>query len=155
LKIPQQALIDVSSAYNPALSYGAQGILGLGFTSLSTVDFLVNKTGNSTGRSVLFNAFATNPNEPNFIAFALSNGTRSGNEDEYEGSFAIGEYEDDFKSVAQTNEIPTWPVNAPSRWNVLLEALIVGQTIVPVTTNVTGAPSNRAVALLDSGTSFT
>ena len=57
---------------NPALSYGALGIVGLGFTSLSTVDALVNHTGTDSGRSLLYNAFKDNPSEPNFIAFLLS-----------------------------------------------------------------------------------
>jgi saccharopepsin len=153
LDIPNQALMDISSAYNPALSYGADGILGLGFTSLSTIDALVNKTGSDAGRSLLYNAFAQNKSEPNFVAFALE---RSGDSDPdaISGSFAIGEYEPQWAKVADTSAIPTWPVVSPTRWNILLEALIVNQTITPVTTNVTGAPSNRAVALIDSGTSY-
>jgi hypothetical protein len=156
IDVPKQALLDVSEAVNPAFIFKAQGILGLGFTSLSTIDFLVNKTGASTGRSFLFNAFATNKSEPNFIAFALSQGTHGvpANE-EFEGSFAIGEYEDKFKHIAETDKIPTWPPHAPTRWNVLLDAIIVNQTITTVTTEVTDAPSNRAVAMLDSGTSYT
>jgi hypothetical protein len=50
--------------------------------------------------------------------------------------------------------IPTWPVSSPSRWNVLVEALLVGNTVVTPNTTVVGAPANRAVALLDSGTSY-
>jgi saccharopepsin len=40
--------------------------MGLGFTSLSRIDALVNKTGSSSGRSLLYNLFSDNPNEPNF-----------------------------------------------------------------------------------------
>jgi hypothetical protein len=54
-----------------------------------------------------------------------------------------------------TTAISTWPISTPSRWNVLLEALLVGNTVVTPTTDVVGAPSNRAVVLLDSGTSYT
>jgi saccharopepsin len=153
LDIPNQALMDVSSASNPALSYGADGILGLGFTSLSTIDALVNKSGSSAGRALLYNAFSQNKSEPNFIAFTLE---RSGDSDAdaISGSFAIGEYEPQYAKIADTSAIPTWPIVAPTRWNILLEALIVNQTITSVSTNVTGAPSNRAVALLDSGTSY-
>jgi hypothetical protein len=88
LSVPQQALLDVSAAQNPALGYGADGIAGLGFTSLSTIDALVNASSQSTGRSLLYNLFAVNPSEPNFLAFALQRSTEAG--DEVEGSFSIG-----------------------------------------------------------------
>jgi hypothetical protein len=71
VSITNQSYLDVSTTNNPALAYGAEGILGLGFTSLSTIDSLVNQTGSSAGRSLLFNAFHDKPSEPNFISFAL------------------------------------------------------------------------------------
>lgn len=71
VSITNQSYLDVSTANNPALAYGAEGILGLGFTSLWTIDSLVNQTGSSAGRSLLFNAFHDKPSEPNFISFAL------------------------------------------------------------------------------------
>ncbi|KAH7929443.1 acid protease [Leucogyrophana mollusca] len=153
ISIPKQAFLDVSSAQNPALSYGADGILGLGFTSLSTVDALVNSTGASTGRTLLYNLFQDNPSEPNFIAFSLESTTDAG--DTIAGSFSVGETEPAYANVTSTNKIPTWPVNSPTRWNVLLDSFIVGTQTVPVSSSVSGAPSNKAVVLLDSGTSYT
>lgn len=88
ISIPSQAFLDVASVINPATGYGAVGIVGLGFTSLSTIDALVNSTGSSTGRSLLYNMFADNPSEPNFISFALQRSSEP--DDEVEGSFAIG-----------------------------------------------------------------
>jgi len=88
LSVPKQALLDVSTAQNPALGYGANGIAGLGFTSLSTIDALVNASSASTGRSLLYNMFDANPKEPNFLAFSLQRSTEAG--DEVEGSFSIG-----------------------------------------------------------------
>lgn len=69
--------------------------------------------------------------------------------------FGTGEYEEAYAAVENNTAISTWPVNSPTRWNVLLEAVIIGNTTVIPTTTVSGAPSNRAVALLDSGTSYT
>lgn len=66
-----------------------------------------------------------------------------------------GEYDPQYAEVANTTSIPTWPINSPKRWNVLLDAVIVGDQIVTPTTTVVGAPSNKAVVLLDSGSSFT
>ncbi|KAJ7068270.1 aspartic peptidase domain-containing protein [Mycena amicta] len=154
INVSSQALLDVSSANNPALAYGAEGLVGLGFTSLSSIDSAINKTGASTGRSLLYNLFQDNPSEPNFIAFSLQRSTDSS--DTVQGTFSIGEVEPEYAAVLNTTAIPTWPVASPNRWNVLLEALLIGsdKTIIPNTT-VTNAPSNRAVVLLDSGTSYT
>lgn len=152
ISVPSQAFLDVSSAQNPALSYGAVGLLGLGFDSLSNIDALVNSTGASTGRSLLYNLFQDNPSEPNFIALSLQS---TSDDDQVTGSFAIGETESQYSNVTSTNKIPTWPVNSPSRWNVLLDSFIVGTETYSVSTGVQGAPSNKAVVLLDSGTSYT
>jgi saccharopepsin len=142
----------VSSAQNPAISYGTSGIIGLGFTSLSTIDSLVNKTGSSSGRSFLYNLFLDNPSEPNFIAFSLQRS--SDPTADVQGTFLIGELDPEYAAVNQTSPIPTFPVTNPTRWTVLLDAILVGETIISMTTSVPSAPSNRAVALLDSGTSY-
>ncbi|KAJ7507805.1 aspartic peptidase domain-containing protein [Mycena galericulata] len=153
INVASQALLDVSSANNPALGYGADGLVGLGFTSLSSIDHAVNATGASTGRSLLYNLFQDNPSEPNYIAFSLQRSTDPS--DTIQGTFSIGEVEPQYSAVLNGTAIPTWPVSYPNRWNVLLEALIVGSTVVTPTTSVVNAPSNRAVVLLDSGTSYT
>ena len=126
--------------------------MGLGFTSLSTIDALVNKTGSSSGRSLLYNLFSDNPQEPNFIAFSLQRSTDPTSH--IEGTFLIGELDPDYAAVNQTSPIPTFPMTSPNRWTVLIEALLVGNSVIPMTTTVPNTPSNRAVALLDSGTSY-
>ena len=88
ISVPTQALLDVSSSLNPALSYGAEGLLGLGFTSLSTIDHVVNATGSSMGRSLLYNLFQDNPSEPNFIAFSLQRSSEA--DSTVQGTFTIG-----------------------------------------------------------------
>ena len=152
IQIANQSFLDVSNASNPALSYGAQGLLGLGFTSLSTIDYLLNQTGSSAGRSFLFNAFSINPREPNFVSFALSRS--ADDQDQVSGEMTIGEYIQEYEQIEQTHAIPTWPVKNPERWNVLLEAVHVGASPVLVTSKIPKAPTNRAVALLDTGTSY-
>jgi len=61
---------------------------------------------------------------------------------------------EEYKDVVNSKEISTFPVNSPSRWNVLLDAAIIGDNVFYPTTTVNGAPINKAVALLDSGTSY-
>jgi saccharopepsin len=153
VQVANQSFLDVSVANNPALGYGADGLLGLGFTSLSNIDHLMNQTGSSAGRSFLFNAFSLNPQEPNFISFALSRSNDA--EDEVDGAMTIGEYIEEYKQIEQTPPISTWPISQPNRWNVLLEAIHVGAKPVMVTSKINNAPVNRAVVLLDTGTSYT
>lgn len=90
LSVASQAFLDAAQVKNPALQYGAQGIVGLGFTSLSTIDALLNQKGSDTGRALLYNLFVQDVTEPNFIAFALQRSTQP--DDEVEGSFAVGEH---------------------------------------------------------------
>ncbi|KIP12708.1 hypothetical protein PHLGIDRAFT_32641, partial [Phlebiopsis gigantea 11061_1 CR5-6] len=153
ISVKSQAFLDVSAAQNPALSYGALGIVGLGFTSLSTVDALVNHTGSASGRSLLYNAFSDNATEPNYIAFSLQRSSQPG--DDVEGTFSIGEVVEEYASVLNTDPIPTWPESYPTRWNVLLDAVVIGSNTVAVNSSVSGVPSGKAVVLLDSGTSYT
>lgn len=152
ITVPSQVFLDASVVQNPALNYGAVGTLGLGFTSLSALDQAVNATGASTGRSLLYNLFNNNPSEPNFISFAFQRSLEPG--DDVQGSFAIGEYEPQYAAVANNTPISTFPVNSPKRWTVLVDALLTGGSAVIPSTTIPNAPSNKAVALIDSGTSL-
>ncbi|TBU33278.1 acid protease [Dichomitus squalens] len=155
INVPKQAFIDASEASNPILSYGVDGIVGLGFSKLSSVDNALTNAGQSDGKALLSNLFADNPKEPNFIAFALQRTTESGGD--VEGSFTIGEYDDDYKDVANSPKISTFPASDPTRWTVLLDAIVLANnnTVIPLNTSVAGAPSGKAVVMLDSGTSYT
>lgn len=88
MSIPSQAFIDASSVDNPALSYGANGVLGLGYTHLSMIDSLLSSTHQSTGGNLLYNLFLENPSEPNFIAMSLQRSTDRF--DDVQGTFSIG-----------------------------------------------------------------
>ena len=57
--------------------------------------------------------------------------------------------------VANQTSIPTWPVESPKRWTVLLDAVIVGNHITVPSTSVPDAPNNKAIVLMDSGSSYT
>lgn len=66
-----------------------------------------------------------------------------------------GENDPQYASVIGNAPISTWPVHSPKRWNLLLDALIVNDTITVPTSTVVGAPDNKAVVLMDSGSSYT
>lgn len=66
-----------------------------------------------------------------------------------------GEYEPRYANVANTSRISTWPVHSPKRWTLLLDSMIIGSDIIVPSTQVVSAPSNKAVILMDSGSSYT
>jgi hypothetical protein len=168
INVPSQAFIDASSVVNPALSYGADGVLGFGFTRLSMIDSLVSSIHQTTGGNLLYNLFLDNLSEPNFIAVSLQRSTDTVGD--VQGTFTIGilciaypmldfnvcvgEYEPQFAHVSNSERIPTWPVTSPSRWNVLVDAVIINNTIMVPSSSVDGVPYNKAVALIDSGASY-
>lgn len=69
--------------------------------------------------------------------------------------FLSGETDPSYTAIDNEDKIPTWPESSPKRWNVLLDSFIVGTEHISVSTNVSGAPSQKSVILLDTGTSFT
>jgi len=112
ISVPSQAFLDASDASNPALGYGADGILGLGFDTLSTVYVLLNRSGATNGSSFLYNVFAQDKTEPNFISFSLDSSLDAG--DSIPGVFSIGELEPQYAAVQNSTAIPTFPPSAPS-----------------------------------------
>jgi len=65
-----------------------------------------------------------------------------------------GEVDKKYAQVVGSNHIPTWPIRNPYRWNVLVDAVIANGSIIVPKSRVVGAPSNKAVTLMDSGTSY-
>lgn len=50
--------------------------------------------------------------------------------------------------------ISTFPPSYPIRWTIPIDSIIVGSRTISLSSNVTDAPSNIAIALVDTGTSF-
>lgn len=139
-----------TAANNPILNWGAEGLLGLGTNHLSTIDTLVNGTGNTWGRSVLFNIFAQSPTTPNYIAFLLQR-SEFKSAVSSEGSFTIGELEPEYEAaISATEPINTWPLTNPTRWTVLVDGYdTTGAASHSFSSIVSDVPSGKAVALLD------
>jgi saccharopepsin len=85
ISVSNQAFLDSNDANNPALIYGASGICGIGFNSLSTINALIN---GSAGRSLLYNIFLENKTAPNYISMSLQRD--SDQNDTADGMFAVG-----------------------------------------------------------------
>ena len=67
-----------------------------------------------------------------------------------------GEYDEDYADVANQPKIAKFPESDPMRWTVLLDAVLIGDSgSASLSSTVSGAPSGKAVVMLDSGTSYT
>ena len=87
-KVPSQAYLAAEQVNNPATTYGAVGIMGMSFDRLSSIDMTVNQTGAAWGRSLLYNIFALNPAEPNYMTMMLER--VSDPNEQVTGTFTIG-----------------------------------------------------------------
>jgi len=126
--------------------------VGLGFDKLSAIDFALNSSGDAMGHSLLYNMFSQNLSEPNYIAFSLQR--TSDPTDNVQGTFLIGEVDSNYTAVTTAPPIATFPDSNPSRWTVILDALLIGSKVVEVASTVPDAPSNQAVVLVDTGSSY-
>jgi hypothetical protein len=151
--IPDQAYIQFKDGANPVFNFGAVGIVGLGFTGLSHIDSAVTANGNGTwGRSLLYNIFALNPTEPNFIAMALERANDPS--DTVQGSLGVGELAPEYADVSSTEHIPLFPPEGSNRWTILLDSYVVNGATQNLTSTISDVPQGRTVVLVDSGTTY-
>ncbi|KAG2123595.1 aspartic peptidase domain-containing protein [Suillus clintonianus] len=143
-KVQNQAFVNVDKTYEQA----AEGILGLGFISLSGI---AKKVKNTAARSIMANIFGQNPSAPNFVALALER--TADNEDTSGGTITIGEYDPQFKDVSGTTKYPLAP-STSSRWTIALTGMQVNGHDVTLNSAVKGAKKGTAISLIDSGTSL-
>lgn len=68
--------------------------------------------------------------------------------------FVLGELDPQFANVSNNSPIPTYPEVNPYRWSILVDAVIVNNSAMVPTSSIAGAPSNKAVAMIDSGSSY-
>lgn len=63
------------------------------------------------------------------------------------------EYEGQYTAIENSPAIPTFTSTSAMRWSVLLDALFIGTTSAMLSSTVANVPPNKAVVMLDSGTS--
>ncbi|KAG2160117.1 aspartic peptidase domain-containing protein [Suillus bovinus] len=143
-QVQNQAFLNVDNTYHQ----GADGILGIGFISLSMIQKKIKKTA---GRPIIANLFEQNPSTPNFMALALERTTD--NENTSGGAITIGEYDPQFKDVSGTPKYPLAP-STSSRWTIALSGMQVNGHNVKLESVVKGSKKGTAISLIDSGTSL-
>ena len=68
--------------------------------------------------------------------------------------FFQGETDSTYASIIKQPALPVFPGADASRWNVVLDSISVNGTAVTLKSTVSGAPSGKTIALLDTGTSL-
>ena len=68
--------------------------------------------------------------------------------------FVAGETESEYSSVMKQPALPIFPDANAKEWSVVLDAFTVNGVSIPMKSSVKGAPSGKAVAVLDSGSSL-
>ena len=67
----------------------------------------------------------------------------------------MGEVDDKYAAVQSTDHIPLYPPKDPTRWTLLLDSFASDGVSHELSSTVSGAPTGRAVVLLDTGTTYT
>ncbi|KIK47909.1 hypothetical protein CY34DRAFT_798777 [Suillus luteus UH-Slu-Lm8-n1] len=143
-QVQNQAFLNVDKTYQQ----GNDGILGLGFISLSMIQ---KKIKTKVARPIMANLFDQNPSTTNFMALALER--TIDNENTSGGAITIGQYDPRFKDVSGTPKYALAP-STSSRWTIALSGMKVNGHDVTLKSAVKGAKKGTAISLIDSGTSL-
>nr|GAT52388.1 predicted protein [Mycena chlorophos] len=138
------------------LELGLDGLVGTAFglnNNPFDESFLVAELGPVAGQPFLFNIFDSMPVENNFVGMSLSR------TDDLEGSadasFTVNSL-DPLHAAAVSSAAPqaVFPgIDANGRWSVLVDAIYVGTTQIPLGDSVIhGTPAGKLVVMMDSGT---
>ncbi|KAF7300341.1 Peptidase A1 domain-containing protein [Mycena chlorophos] len=138
------------------LELGLDGLVGTAFglnNNPFDESFLVAELGPVAGQPFLFNIFDSMPVENNFVGMSLSR------TDDLEGSadasFTVNSL-DPLHAAAVSSAAPqaVFPgIDVNGRWSVLVDAIYVGTTQVPLGDSVVqGTPPGKLVVMMDSGT---
>ncbi|EJD36001.1 acid protease [Auricularia subglabra TFB-10046 SS5] len=150
--VPQQLLLSANWTYelDALSSHNIRGIMGLSFDSAATLPRLLDAPDRRP--TFLANVFAQHPAAGNFTTFYMCRG-------DVEGFMTINEIPEQFsegmKSVPPINAWRNPDTKALQRWTVAVANLEVGGQTVGLTSQVTGAPANTALAVLDTGSTLT
>ncbi|VDC07265.1 unnamed protein product [Peniophora sp. CBMAI 1063] len=142
------------------LPLGIRGIMGIAVDSESTSGIIYeldnlyeSQPGKAEeiGRNVIANVFEQNAGLGNFTVVSL--GRTDDGEGTGEGSLAIGEYPEGLENqFAQTSAVDAFTPGA-ARWTVPVDAMAVNSKTLALESAIQGAPSGKAIALIDTGTS--
>ncbi|KAH7102660.1 acid protease [Auriculariales sp. MPI-PUGE-AT-0066] len=155
VSIPKQSWLTYKQGQiDNVFQAGLDGMLGLGFSEVSTVLKNVRtQTKDDSGRTLLANYFLANPSEPRTFSMFINRRDDPNSKDD--GVLMIGAPEPEYASVVTAPSQPLHIDASYQRWANYLDAVEVnGVNITLPPTVVTGAPAGKHVANIDSGTSL-
>lgn len=131
-----------------------QGIMGMAFDNTDIYQKIQSAWGtdaaNSLARAPITNIFAQDPTLPN--NFDVQLGRTSELEDIADGVFVISDHGEGFESVTKAPQLPRV---APDHWSIVMDAMLVnGKSFAFNKSRISGVPSGKVVAALDTGYSF-
>lgn len=68
-----------------------------------------------------------------------------------DGSFTIGEYDEDYEDVQSAPRLDQFPLGS-GRWSTLLDGVIVNGVSLPLKSTIKNVPEGKIVTLFDTGT---
>ena len=130
------------------------GIMGMAFDNADIYNTFKLAWGTAAadelGRAPITSLFAQNTSLPN--NFDVQLGRTSELEDVAEGVFVISDHADGFEAVTQAPQLPRV---AADHWSIVMDAMLVDGTRVAFNkSRISGVPSGKIVAALDTGFSF-
>ncbi|KAG9094398.1 hypothetical protein FRC07_011307 [Ceratobasidium sp. 392] len=160
--VQNQSILLINDEEQMSLIEGnlTNGLLGLGFDTLSSIAGAVAQTGpgQTWGRTLLSNIFISDPTTPNHIAFRLDR-TDDGNNTDV-GAFDIGTFAAGLEAINNTAEIPIFSSSTQQNlyWNILVDGVTLNGKAQTLKTTVTGGgqspPAGKVSAVLDTGYSL-
>ncbi|TFY76163.1 hypothetical protein EWM64_g7849 [Hericium alpestre] len=154
-KVDSQAFLNNANFSLPQLlsQVSADGLLGLSFDAISSIDITVALATNDTsrGRMPLTNIFASHPSLPNTLSILL---TRTDDlEDISGGSFLIGEEADGYEDVLKAPQLQRFkPDGFSGLWTVWMDGATINGNFKALGSALEGAPKGKSLTLLDTGT---
>ncbi|RDX50082.1 acid protease [Lentinus brumalis] len=151
--IPNQVFINATEVTDMQLDT-YQGIMGMAFDNTDIYQKIQSAWGtdaaNSLARAPITNIFAQDPTLPN--NFDVQLGRTSELEDIADGVFVISDHGEGFENVTKTPQLPRV---APDHWSIVMDAMLVnGKSFAFNKSRISGVPSGKVVAALDTGFSF-
>ncbi|KAF8990224.1 aspartic peptidase domain-containing protein [Cyathus striatus] len=142
--IERQAFLYVNkNTITGIIDIGLHGLFGLGLDTRGASPIKMKTASipgkdRSWGAAVSENIFNQHPTQPNSIGFDL------------DGSFTIGEYDENYAAIGQVPKLPQFPLNS-DRSTSLVDAISANGKSILLSSSISKAHKNRAVALLDTG----
>ncbi|KAI0364779.1 acid protease [Pilatotrama ljubarskyi] len=153
--INSQAFLDISSITGSVFPSTLDGILGMSFNGPgSHIESAIataqgQDAANQLGNTPIVSLFSQQSKLPNSFDVQLG---RSDGTSEAQGTFIIGEHDNNFQQIANA---PPLPSLNEDHWTLVMDAMLInGQPFAFNASGVQGLPQGKIAAVVDTGVTF-